>query len=595
MHTAERTQRNRKPYFTAGALILASICYLLWSVSGTLYNYMDNMTVSLVSAGMYGSSFFCQYIHPLFSIIVHGLSGILVQADVFALLVHAFLFLGVFFLFYMALDTAFRKSVTEWEVKDFLEALAMLLGILVFCMGINIWSVNYTVQTSALLLCAIVTLSYGLHREKGKAWIAAGTILAAAGFLMRTESVLLFLPFMALSFFVSLLTAKEKKEYLRKSLRFLGPAVLAGVVLLASSAVFNAREPYASDNRYNRYRTTAEDYPVKAYRASGAEKEGITEDEYMLVSSEWMLLDTARFDTELMRKVADSGSMNAYPSTAAGLAAAVREMARTVSHTDIFLFVLAILAVLLAVRNISASGSGLLKAESILALAGGFVILLYFTVRGRALFRVWQSVLLAQISVLLCSLLHIAREKKERKTADPASVPARHNGRKKPLIPLLLTGIIAIGLFYCTGQVTAHTVFHEPVSPLFSRSGADESMFSETKEGDGLYIWYNWYFTAMQTFADQEKLPSEEFLQHNIPAGDWVYGQVYFREHLEKLDAENPAEALFARPDTRLVGGATESFMRYMRKNYGEDLVFEEAGTVNGETVYRVERSGLDD
>ena len=562
------------------ALVVTALCYLLWTFSGTLYMYLDNMTISMVASGMFGAGFFCQYIHPLLSLLIRGLSALLPTADVFASLVHAGLLGGVFTVTYIGFRLLGGKSLRSRSLTDWLALLALLLAVLFFTLGLKLWSVNYTVQTAALLAAGLIALSYAADSGEGRGWIAAGSALIGAGWLLRLETDLLFIPFIGLELLTGLLNARDKKEALRRQLRYFGPALLIAALLLGSKALFNAREPYVSDNAYTRYRTIVEDYPMEPYERSGAAAAGIDEQTYRLVAGNWVLLDTERIDAALLRRMAETGSRRAFSCDQAGLRGALREMARRLRGTDVYLTVLAALIALLTLRNCLAARSRWLKAEALLAFLGGFVILLYFTFRGRALFRLWQTVLLAQAAVLLCNSLRVARE-----TRPETEKPAVR--RTRQALALL---VLCVPLYYAAGQMIAHAAFHGPISPLSSRLNADDSAYAETWQGDGLYIWSNWYMTIPVHFADQNKLPTQRVLDHNISVGDWIYGQVYFRDYLEARDAANPAAALIERPETYLMGGFVNDLLPYLQQFYGETLHLSEAGEIKGVTAYRLER-----
>ena len=586
--TADIERNNRLPQDRSGrsadvkhavaALILTSLLYLYWSVSGSLYIYLDNMTVSMVSAGMFGEGYFCQYIHPLLNVLVYGLSRIMFFADAFALIMHIVLFFGVFMITLMGIGIVFRTSVKSWKLGDWILAVLMLLSVLFFAVSMNIWGVNYTVQTAAILFSGLVTLAGASVLNKGKTWIVAGTVLIAFGYMVRLETALLFIPFISLELIAGILNSGEKRAAVRKAFRHYGAALLAAALLLASKGVFNSFEPYASDNSYTAYRTVVEDYPMAPYAASGAEEAGIDQTTYDLVCGNWVLFDTDRIDAVTLKSIAESGGRNAFDYDLQGLQGALGEIGRRLRETDIYLLILALITCLLTIGNLLSARSKYLKCEAVFAFLGGFVILLYFTFRGRALFRVWQTVLLAINAVLVCNTFRI---RQERQDAEPVAAGKRSTAQT--LIMLLM----CILLYYSAGQVIAHTSFHSPISPLTSRINADDSVYEETYEGDGLYLWSNWYLMIPSHFADQNKLPTQRVIDHNIPVGDWIYGQVYFREYLAERNADNPAAALVGRPDTYLMDGFVGNLLEYMREFYGEDLTLTEAGEINGVTAYR--------
>ena len=570
-----RVNRHRDLRSSVFALILTSVCYLYWSLSGSLYTYLDNMTVSMVSGGMFGNRFFCQYLHPLLSCLIYGLSRIMPFADVFALLVHIALFGSVYMLSRIGIGMMGSELPKSREIRDYIFLMLVILSVLFFAIGMNLWGVNYTVQTAAILFAGLVTLSWAGETEAGRGRIAAGTLLIAVGFMIRSETALLFIPFIGLELLTGILNGSDRKAALRKALRCFGAAVLAAAVLLVSRGIFNSFEPYASDNRYTEYRTVVEDYPMGPFDPAKGEALGIDEATYSLVSGSWVLLDTERIDTETLKGIAEIGGRNAFEYDLRGLLGALREMARRVRGTDIYLLVLTVMTVFLSLRNAVTAKSKWLKAEAVLALLGGFVILLYFTFRGRALFRVWQTVLLAVDAVLVCNTIHVGRERAQ--ASEKAGLP-------QALFMLVMCAL----LYYAAGQMLAHTVIHPPITPLTSRWNADDSAYAQTWENDGLYIWSNWYLTIPIHFADQNKLPTQRVVDHNIPVGDWTYGQVYFREFLAERNADNPAAALLERPNTFLMEGYVDELTDYLRTVYGGELVPD--GEVNGVKAYRAEK-----
>ena len=75
------------------------------------------------------------------------------------------------------------------------------------------------------------------------------------------------------------------------------------------------------------------------------------------------------------------------------------------------------------------------------------------------------------------------------------------------------------------------------------------------------------------------------------PCRQRVYEQVYFRNFLERINAKNPALALLERPNTYLVEGMEEDFLKYMQHHYEEDIELEYVNEIDGHKVYRLIRT----
>lgn len=83
------------------------------------------------------------------------------------------------------------------------------------------------------------------------------------------------------------------------------------------------------------------------------------------------------------------------------------------------------------------------------------------------------------------------------------------------------------------------------------------------------------------------KLPTEKFIQHNMPVGDWTYGQTYFKEYLKEIEAENPAKALLIREQTYYVSEDYEELLLYLQEHYGKDIAVQKIGEIQGIPVWK--------
>ena len=593
------TQRNR---YVIGALFLTFALYFIFSISGWIYTYTDNITVAVVTAGYYGDNNMCQYIHPLFCLIIKALNPILPTADVFAVLMHVFLLLGIFCTSYAVIETAFRKPIRNWSVEDCISRALLLLAIAYYTLGLKIFGINYTVQTGAIIAGGFIALFYAFHLNKRKSWIIAGTVLIFGGFLGRVEACLLFLPFIALELFTEFVRNKERLDWLRKTAKYILPSVIVIAVLLGSKAIFLNVEPYRSDAEYNKYRTITGDYPVETYGVTYKDWEEIDRDTYIAVTN-WNLADTDKINTETLRKIAEVGSRNDYQATKEGMKRTLKAMKRQATKVDVHVMTLTALAIIMTLWCVIAVKSVWLKLEALCSFGGGFIILFYFTFRGRAPLRVWQCVLIAALTIHILIMIKDGTERMrsalivERKLNDSEEKVISEEKRiqKKTMAYRTATVIFQLFLFvvlyFGIGQVMAHSSIHKPTSPLTAKIGADDSLYEETFIDDTLYIWPKWYTAIPEYFSKQDKLPTKRVIEHNIGMGDWIYEQIYFREFLEKIGAENPALALLERPNTFLVEGTEKEFLLYMKHHYGEDIELETVGIISDQKVFRLVRA----
>ena len=575
------------------AMGVAALSYFLFAVTSSIYAYADNYTVAVVVNGLYGSNNYCQYLHPLFCAIAKILISVLPTADVFTTLVYMAMFVDITALSYLAISNVGRKRTGKWEISEILSLICPILGIFFYAAGINIWGNNYTVQTSFFTFSGLLILFYAMRHKLGRGWVIAGTVFLAFSFLMRAEGALLFIPFFLLDLAAGFMASDDKKEMFKKALRYLLPGIITVALLLISHTLYDMQEPYATNNRYTKYRTAVEDFPMENFSVAirmgltAEEKEeagelGIDPTEYKAATG-WMLADTDVINADLLEKTARAGSKYAYPLNAAGLKKTMRVLTWNIFHQDIHLSAMVVMTLLLLVWILFKRNPWWSKLASILAVLGGFLILFYFTMRGRALPRVWLSTFLAVDYLLVSQALDLTREG----SSDLTGQPVRTNNTADGIFLLLL----CICFYFSIGQVFANSTFHAPVTPLTAKVGVDESFCEETKHGDALYIWPSWYTYFVKNYRPQNKLTTRETLEHNISMGDWVYGQEYFNQLLRSIGAENPARALLDRPDTYLMDGVNDPFLSFMRVHYGDDIVFTEAGEVMGVKAYKVERA----
>ena len=580
---------NRKKQYVFGALFITLALYFIFSITGWIYTYTDNITVGVVTSGMYGNNNMCQYLHPLYCLIIKFFNPILPIADVFALFTHLFLLLGVFMLSYAAIEVSFSKGLKQCHVEDYISFSVMLFAIAYFTLGLKLFGINYTVQTAAILAFGMVVLFYSIRVEKGRNWIIGGTTLVIGGFLGRMEASLLFLPFIALELATEFIRKEKRIKRSKQAAKYLLPSLLAIILLLGSKALFLQMEPYKSDAEYNKYRTIVEDYPMETYGVTYKDFTGIDKETYNSAIL-WILIDTDRINKEMLQKIAEAGSRNEYQATEQGIKWTFQEMKRQATSVDVHVMILTALVIILTLWNLLAAKGIWLKLEALCSCLGGFIILYYFTFRGRAPLRVWQCVLIAALITLALVTIKDVMEKSREEVPEG-------NRERRGTAGIIIQLFLCVVLYFGIGQVLAHSSIHAPTSPLTAKIGADDSGYEETFSEDGLYIWPWWYSSIPDYFSKQDKLPTKRVIEHNIALGDWLYDQVYFREFLERINAKNPALALLERPNTYLMEGQHEMFLQYMRTHYDENLELEYVKDVNGKKAYRLVRgvdSGVD-
>ena len=560
------------------AILLSAACYAGSTILGPTYVNVDNVTVALVTNGCFGQSVFCQYLHPLFCILVYRLSTLVPSADMFTVLVHFLIVLELLFLSWLGF-----KKLTDGHksgIENVLSSVTVILCIVFYSFCIRLWNANYTIQTASFVFTGML----GIFHGKGKVSPVLGTFFISLGFLMRNAGALLFVPYFFLETLVLILDpvsekgVQERKFRVRaeEAVKRILPCICIVSALLLSQAVFYSTEPYATDQLYSEARTTIVDFPMKSWssvREVFADDPEIDEAEYDAVKH-WILADTDIMDADNLKRIADAGSKNRYSFSAEGIVSALRDMRKRVMDSDVQLFMLIILIAVFLFRILLSSASGIRKAEAVLAVAGTFVILLYFTIRGRALTHVWFCVLLAAGSILT-----------------PLALGLSSYNRSETIRNDLGLLIICAILYFSIGQEIQQTDIHWPRTPLTARAAEGEAKYRETFHDDAIYVWPNWQSELRAVFRETDRLPSRQFLEHNIAMGDWTYGQLYYREYLERLGVNNPATSGLNGQNVYYMNINNSAFLKYMKSHYGEDIEAVEAGTVHGNKAYKLVHS----
>ena len=542
------------------AIVMTLICYLVFLFFCPLYDSTDSLMAAIIIDGLFSENKLSQFQHPLLCSVIRPLSRFFPASDMFTVTLHIMVAAGIFLVSYFGLQRFMEKPLKSWRLEDYTLVLILLLGVFFLSAGMNIWNCNYTITAGALVFMGLLLLS---PLDRSAASCVAGTALIACGFMLRKESGLLFLPFAGLEIIVSLIEAPEHRE---KTINRYLPCLLVITLLLGSRTLLYSTEPYATASRYNAARTAIMDFPMKS---ASQVADAINPIDYT-AALDWTFADTKIMNVDMLEQIAEVGSQNAYSMSWAGMQSMLSHMKQTLFHTNLYMLILTIITVQILIRNLLFCGAGR-KIESLLAVFGAFLILAYFTFRGRAPMRVWEPVLLAANTVLINS-------------ASSSKSENRNPGSAAGNTVFLL--LIAVTLWFSAGQVMAYAERNKELhTALTARVGADDSEYAETF--DSLYIWPNWHGTVPTYFEHTGKLPSQRVIDHNIALGDWTYGQPYYQKYLERIGAENPVQ-LLVEGKAYVMGNGIE---KYLQLHYGKDIRLVETGTViDGRTAYRVEK-----
>ncbi len=449
---------NKRRSATILSIILACACWIVAGLLRPLYTSVDNFTISTVTNGLYGNEYYCIYLHPLLCTLIKRISVILPSADAFLLLGH----------FLVLFETAWLLFLSMVSRKSILQRIAYSGLVLFSTIAISLFNTNYTIQGASFVFTGCLTLF--LANDQHKRWYnVIGFLFAVFGTMWRVQAALIFIPFIALEFLSSVFENKGKTDKYQCHGRY-GIYIVVILSVLISQNVINNSSEYADAVKYDQARITLEDFPTRSWDEIEGELKDVEEIEFEAVKN-WFLADTDRLTPELLSELAKAASTTKYSITPTGIVSAFIAMIAFIVGNSKTVWITITVVVLVFLRVISGHLSFLRKLESIFAVLGGLIILLYFTILGRAPLRVWYPVIYAILLILLLQMSRLSEETECKTTALICSV--------------LIIGVSFFGVAVSIFQNGIDT----PSTALMTRSTQSDERYIETYSEDSLFFW----------------------------------------------------------------------------------------------------------
>ena len=557
------------------SLVSGLICFFVQAGTGVIYTETDNFSTAVIVNGLLGDSNYCHILHPWLCNALGKLSVSFPQMDVFAFATELFIFISFVWLSFL--------FTRRGRALDTVLSLSLLLTLTVV---FRIFSVNYLVQAGFMAFAGAVSVLSAKSFHRKYIPVIIGVLIFSFAMMLRSASVIMFIPFIILGLLEEILEAEDKKRMAVYAVLFLMPVLLSYLVLTQGRKNFYKNPLYQAAAEFDGARGRVGDYPMKEWEDLTEKPEGVTASEYSAAVM-WMLFDTENITTEKLKRMAEAGSYTNYDSGPKGFFSAVKDMTGFISSNKEGTVLFLILIVLLLIRALYGAKTIWGKLGGGFSVLGAFLIVLICTMRGRAPLRVWQASFFAAISVL-------------------SMVPVRHSEAKDKIYIGLKSAALTAACIVLIDKGLGLS-FHPLLTPFDARTGQIEDAFLETYRDNIVCIWGGWdanqvdegyqirnylggwYSNVCEYFIGQGKLPSKEFFQHNIPIGEWYYGQVCMNEHLKNLGVENPARALVERDDVFLVNGNgvpvfSEYVTKYLEEHFGP-LVEADAGVIGDNPV----------
>ncbi len=585
------------PHLASTAPVL--LLYLIFGVSGRLYDDYDNYNVAIVINGLLSDNNYCQYQHPLLCLILKGVKAVLPAADSFTLLVHILLIVAMSRIIYV-LFGRYAHPVARLLIAAFMLYLSW---------GLVIWNANYTVQAAFLCAAGIIELFACSLSDDGMKGAFAGAFFFDAGLMIRHQAALMFIPYILLAAGAYILAGSgklgERQGYGERAsaiVKRLLPWLISAIILLTGFKLFYSFEPYKSGLEFDRARVKVWDFPVSEWNELKDKPEDLDKTIYR-GAIHGLYADTNLVNIYNLKKIADAGSKWRYPVSPAGIVKGIREIAGMLIIDKTGLAMPVILLVLSALGIFMITDSRYYRLEAVLAVIGTFTIIIYFIMKGRAPSRVWLPPVFASLGIM--AVVPLRLEEGEKIFTKGAA-----ESRKRALLCLgttLALFFIAVSTYLlCTGSV-----LHRLTTPLNACGPVKEDKFSGAYGGNRRYLLCGWdisaeddntvsesylhgWYEAEKTFIEQGKLPPAVFFRYYLSSGEFFYGQEYHNDLLHEIGIDNPIEALFERDDLYLLDMSRDTLFReffyvYLYEHYGE-MTVREVGNINGSPVFEFRR-----
>lgn len=466
-------------------------------------------------------------------------------ADAYLLFTHVMIVVAISIVFYLVVSS---KQVVWLRI--------VLCGsISSFAYLLNIWGNNYTIQ--AALFAAIGAVLLLSVVERFGFWKGfAGIFFLCLGYMWRIEGFLLIIPFVMLQVLADIYSCSNRKSHFKSLLKTVWPLLFFLFILSIIRSIINNSAQYAPSIAYSMARTVIQDYPILPYSEVKELIPNISEIQYNSAKN-WVLIDTDNLNTELFTIMGGAASTTAYSFSLGGIVHALRDIFVVAWQHKLIMgsvgafFFLSICCVIFSNKRKLVALNVILIT---LYVIGTGLILLYFTIKGRAPLHVWYSVLI--ISMVM--------------TGRIVATGSYSRFSRQQWIMICAACLVIVA---CVAIRLLNSNIRVPQFAVNCRINNCAEKFDMTyTEDESVFIWGAWHKEVTNYYMSLGKLPSEDFMKHNISAGDWTYGQYYFVDYLEKLSITNPAKALINREKTYLVDEDSSFVLEYLKATYGENI-----------------------
>lgn len=601
------------PYCLASFMTIISL--IIQSRISLYCSGIDGYLISIVSNGYYGKNNYCMFIHPLISYTCGKLSTVLPYADCYSLIIMSFMIFSLFYIYYIIFSQA----------KVFYKRAVLVLTVICYvfstCNGLTM---RFTLQAGFCMFVGLLLLAMALHNQNRK-YMIPGVLCCIFGCMIREQAAFTLVPFFGIVLLYELLSNKNTlKSFSIKSFKYLGIAIFCCITLFLTKKDFFNQTIYSESMNYNTARVSLVDYPIKEWDDIKDKASEYSRNDYYAVTN-YIWEDSDIIDSEYLSGISNISNNNFFTQIREinGVQSKINFAATTIFRIictnllktawfEIGLVILMFSAYLFLMYK-----DLWVRLALFFNLICYFIILTFFSLLGR---EVVLKELLMNGSLLVLFYLTFTLNEYSEKVIN----------YKRNILMMVLLVYITLQPFWAQKwfspivyslkvagnyklieqqtvdriEETVYGIFkgipfmennRNSFMDLFFARKSSETTFllDKTGENEELYIWnIKAYDDELAKLMKENRLPSDELLTHNVAIGEWVSGQVYFKEHLERIGAQNLMKSLLDRPDTFYVGENEQIVFQWLREHYSENIKMEHVKDIESHSVWRYFKIG---
>ena len=529
------------------SILVSSICVLNCS-----YKSVDNCIISMIINGYYGADNHCIFMNYFFCKLVKYIGFVLPYADGYIFICHALLYIATFWITYIVIS----------NTTDVFKRTILIMTLIIVMLGftdVDIANSNFTIQAGSIAAVGAISIFSGVKLKKYLPYLIMAIIFFSFGAMIRMSACLLVIPYVLLHTGIILISSKNKETIKRAVILTVIPLIFV-VGIYNVDIRISASEKYASAYEYNAARAALVDKPRKNWENIKDELPELTENDYMSIRSH-LYGDTERYDAAFFKKINRVSKKDPefkITYIARSCYQAVKVLLPMREFFSLFLVLLSLFVFLSKSINIWS------KVECICAFFGTLIIATWFAYNGRIPFRICIPLLIMCYIIVSAPILNdVACDSSEMRLFSPAFVS--------------LTAVL-FGTVLLIETITCPTLSFS----LLAKHGADETPFKKNYECNSLYVWdtltLDW--RGYGYFVEQGKLPTKRFIEHNVPQGDYIYGQVFTDEYFDKIGTHNPIRALLERENTFYVAEDVSMMETYLKEHVNSGAYAKKVDTI---------------